>query len=517
MKNKKGFTLIELLVVIVLMISILIISIISLISISNRKKEEALESIINQIEVASENYFENNRYLYEDLTDDLTGTISVGKLVEEDYINKITNPVTNKNISYCAMVNVKRKKGKFTFNFDRSTIDSQKGNCNLVNSLEVKEYGGPDANLIYYYNNKKQDPPNWFNSTHLDPKIVIEAYEKDNGKIKDISINNESYDILNNSATYKIEDETKNKDLKIMITNIHGKSCVLETSYRRDISLPTGNIIIKSTENGWNSKNVTVDVSANDELSGLNEVLFNNKNLLENKNKSAQSWTKNDYEYTLNIKKYDGQKVTQHLSINDEAGNKNEILSSYTLYKSCLNENIKYSSWKDKTSCTKTCGGGTKKQERNKTDKNTLESCGNEEQTISCNTKACTTTTTTTTTKKTTTTTKKTTKALCDDITIKIPNWIGTKEITVTAESSSKITKISSVYYEQKPKDEYTTNHEENSDNKIAQCVPGVYNCNSSYTYLSVCATNKCGRKVCYYKAAGSNKKTRHYDNKKKK
>lgn len=110
MKNKKGFTLIELLVVIVLMISILIISIISLVSISNRKKEEALESIINQIEVASENYFENNRYLYEDLTDDLTGTISVGKLVEEDYINKITNPVTNKNISYCAMVNVKRKK-----------------------------------------------------------------------------------------------------------------------------------------------------------------------------------------------------------------------------------------------------------------------------------------------------------------------------------------------------------------------------------------------------------------------
>ena len=46
MKNKKGFTLIELLVVIVLMISILIISIISLVSISNRKKEEALESII---------------------------------------------------------------------------------------------------------------------------------------------------------------------------------------------------------------------------------------------------------------------------------------------------------------------------------------------------------------------------------------------------------------------------------------------------------------------------------------
>ena len=61
MENKKGFTLIELLVVIVLMISILIISIISLVSISNRKKEEALESIINQIEVASENYFENNR------------------------------------------------------------------------------------------------------------------------------------------------------------------------------------------------------------------------------------------------------------------------------------------------------------------------------------------------------------------------------------------------------------------------------------------------------------------------
>ena len=63
MKNKKGFTLIELLVVIVLMISILIISIISLVSISNRKKEEALESIINQIEVDWKNSMKTNLIL----------------------------------------------------------------------------------------------------------------------------------------------------------------------------------------------------------------------------------------------------------------------------------------------------------------------------------------------------------------------------------------------------------------------------------------------------------------------
>ena len=95
MKNKKGFTLIELLVVIVLMISILIISIISLVSISNRKKEEALESIINQIEVASENYFENNRYLYD--------KNNMAKIISED--KEKIDSLNSKIIEYRGMVN----------------------------------------------------------------------------------------------------------------------------------------------------------------------------------------------------------------------------------------------------------------------------------------------------------------------------------------------------------------------------------------------------------------------------
>ena len=113
-----------------------------------------------------------------------------------------------------------------------------------------------------------------------------------------------------------------------------------------------------------------------------------------------------------------------------------------------------------------------------------------------------------------------TTKAksnICADISFTIPKWQGTKSFTVSASSKSKITKISSVFYEKKPGDVYTKNHEKSDKTKIAQCNPPEFKCKSGYTYLSVCATNNCGRKVCYYQQAGSTKKVRHYDNEKRK
>lgn len=55
------------------------------------------------------------------------------------------------------------------------------------------------------------------------------------------------------------------------------------------------------------------------------------------------------------------------------------------------------------------------------------------------------------------------------------------------------------------------------TSSKIAQCNPPSFSCKANFTYLSVCATNKCERKVCEYKLSGSTTQTRHYDNKQKK
>ena len=130
MKNKKGFTLIELLVVIALMLSILGISIISLVNVSKNKKKEAFKNVKSQIETAAVEYFNANEYLFEGLSGNAAeGTISVGKLVEEGYLNKVTNPVTNESISPCALVIVKKEGNKYDMKFEESTIDSNSNEC----------------------------------------------------------------------------------------------------------------------------------------------------------------------------------------------------------------------------------------------------------------------------------------------------------------------------------------------------------------------------------------------------
>ncbi len=92
MKKRNGFTLIELLVTIALMLSILGIAVVSLINISNKKKEEAWQQVKGQIETAAVEYFTANEYLFEGLNENVSGSISVGTLVNQDYLNKITDP-----------------------------------------------------------------------------------------------------------------------------------------------------------------------------------------------------------------------------------------------------------------------------------------------------------------------------------------------------------------------------------------------------------------------------------------
>ena len=105
MKKKSGFTLVELLVTIALVLSITGIVIASLVSLNKRKQNEAWNQIKEEIETAAKDYFYANEYLYEDLTEDYEATVSVGKLVSEDYLVKITDPRTNKKISNCSVDN----------------------------------------------------------------------------------------------------------------------------------------------------------------------------------------------------------------------------------------------------------------------------------------------------------------------------------------------------------------------------------------------------------------------------
>ena len=142
MKKKNGFTLVELLVVIALMLSILALAIVSFVNISNKKKEEAWKEVINQIEEAASEYFTDNEYLFEGLNTNSKGSITVKKLVSEDYLNKVTDPRSGKAISSCSIVSIKKTKdNKYISNFDEKSINDPEGNCDKVSIIITNKTG----------------------------------------------------------------------------------------------------------------------------------------------------------------------------------------------------------------------------------------------------------------------------------------------------------------------------------------------------------------------------------------
>lgn len=135
MKNKNGFTLVELIVTIALMLSILTMAIVSFINISNKRKEDSYLEVKKQIITAAEHYFEDNSYYKESLTDDYFLKVSVGELVEEDYLNAVTNPVTGEKLNYCNYVKVTKNDKSNSLNYE---FFDDKENCETNSYVDVE-------------------------------------------------------------------------------------------------------------------------------------------------------------------------------------------------------------------------------------------------------------------------------------------------------------------------------------------------------------------------------------------
>ena len=195
-RDKRGFTLIELLVVIALMLSILGIAVVSLVGITNKKKESSKELIKEQIETAALEYFNANEFLFSNLKDDAFGVISVGKLVNDDYLNVVTNPVTGKRIGNCTIVVVKRKNNVFTSDVDDESFekatDNQTGTqlTNVCDSILVSSDDIQGGKITYYdenynklsgkrYKDLSDNKKLWFNSKHLGENKNLIACSED--------------------------------------------------------------------------------------------------------------------------------------------------------------------------------------------------------------------------------------------------------------------------------------------------------------------------------------------------
>lgn len=361
MKKKNGFTLIELLVVIALMLSILGIAVVSLINVSNKKKKESWQQVKGQIETAAVEYFTANEYLFEGLKSGSSGTISVGKLVSEDYLNKVTNPYTGKAVSMCAMVNITKENKKYSASFDESSEKSSETNCESNNSniITISEPGAPMFNITDTCENKSGDsisPQNGYcyrktfgvNVTKANGKIISKKYCVGTGTSCDVT---KDFTDLFDGADKTVD----NGIVGITLTNQSGAKTTKYKSYKIDRTSPviTENNI-KSENSGYNTLKPNISVKAKDNESGIDYILSssNGNDKRTNSASTLYSFTiANDYDTIHNLK------VTAVAY--DRVGNSSDPNeNSYSTYLKCSQKTeSKQSSWNG--SCSASCGGGT--------------------------------------------------------------------------------------------------------------------------------------------------------------
>lgn len=261
MKKKNGFTLVELLVTIALVLSITGIAIASLVSLNKRKQNEAWNQIKEEIETAAKDYFYANEYLYEDLTEDYEATVSVGKLVSEDYLGKITDPRTNKKISDCSVVKYTNKNKKINISFDESSINSAATTCDVsyINTV-VKESDAPSIEVKYFKDESCSTEAkthkatyadgtikHWFNfneeslgGTTLYVKVNPASDNKTDIKSISLESNNEEMDSNTYSNTcFPLIKDGENKKYTVTATGVNGRKATIEQTYNKDTVAPT--------------------------------------------------------------------------------------------------------------------------------------------------------------------------------------------------------------------------------------------------------------------------------------
>ena len=361
MKKKNGFTLIELLVVIALMLSILGIAVVSLINTSNKKKKESWEQVKGQIETAAVEYFTANEYLFEGLQNGSSGTISVGKLVNEDYLNKVTNPDTGKSVSMCALVNITKDGEKYNATFDNDSTESQVANCESNNIITVSEPGAPEFDIKDTCENKNGSNEKQNGYCYSETFSVDNSKEKykPHGKIiskkycvgRGISCNatTDFTDSFDGAA-----ETVDNGVVGITLINQSGAKTTKYKGYKIDRTAPeiTENNII-SESSGYNTLKPNISVRAEDKESGIGSILTSSNG---NENQTNSDYV--SYPITLG-NNYDTIHNLRVIAVAyDKVGNPSKSEeSSYNTYLKCSQKTeSKQSSWNG--SCSASCGGG---------------------------------------------------------------------------------------------------------------------------------------------------------------
>lgn len=293
--NKKGFTLIELLATMVIVISILGIAIVSVMKLSEKQKENAYEKVKEQVMTAAKQYFSSNEYLFEGIDGSAYGIITVGKLVEEDYINKISNPINGKALNECDQIKVtKDENGHYILSYIELS-DNSSMLCSSNNSLMIKTHEeAPEFTLEFNVADKNNDL--WFNKAELSGKTLgdnsnglfvkittnspdIKYCENNNGTnicssdTKELSTNNgwQSNGKSGYYDTINFNNEDEMKSICYVVSNESGSTtnCIAAGV---DITSPSIDINITHDQNKWYNTDLTYSVEATDILNNLGSL-----------------------------------------------------------------------------------------------------------------------------------------------------------------------------------------------------------------------------------------------------
>ncbi len=399
--NEYGFTLVELLVTIAIMLSITVLAIVNIIGISNRKKEEAWVSVKEEIETAATDYFKANEYLFEELGDNVSsGYITVGKLVSDDYLNKVTDPRSGKAVSYCTKVKVTKNGRSMTPEVDEDSISNgdNETNCNDKYSVTVSNAkNAPIISTDYKCTEKSDRVENGW-CTDASVPITAEATAVNGSSIKSFSYQDVKNVKIKGSATTQINCEIEKEISDVgYITFIAesvdgGKTIKTLNNLRWDKTGPNGELNIVSSKTGYKSNSVRLNLTGvKDNASGFNEnkieTLSNNVGFVSTGNTTYQTAAFN-IANTLN-----GETKQSKVKIYDKAGNMSILVSdNYKVYEECSNK-VANGTSTSTSDCSESCGGGTqtKKTVYKYKDANTGKSCTSEEksETLACNTQAC--------------------------------------------------------------------------------------------------------------------------------
>lgn len=420
-KSRNGFTLIELIVAIAIMGVLLIITLPIVANIKNSNKEKPYDAYKNSLIAASKLYIDS--YGKDKFGGNNSGCIKIKYSDLKD--KRLIKDFNNKKISCSSdetFIEVRKVLDEYSYKIN-IVCKNTKDNKEVYKLIQITSPDNicslePDLRAPTIEISPKNTANKWYNAKDLAVKIKVFDESGLNSNIS-VSYNwyNKTTGVTTTTGTHNYKNKKGKEILSYTIpmatrpTDAGGKYKltvtpddsignglqdalgnktlvpVIAEEYWIDNENPKfNNTEVTSTNENYASKDIIIHMDATDNFTQTNDLKLYISNTGYQKDGSWQN-----YNNTVNWKvagEYDGKTRSLYISIKDLAGNIEQKVFNYTIYKEC-SATIDDGTWYDDGTCSKSCGGGLKPQLKNQNDRYLKTTCPAISQKVVCNTMDC--------------------------------------------------------------------------------------------------------------------------------